>query len=485
MTYTEDRELSANPGSTSTIASARAPDSVASGVSNGKTVSLSAKAPVGESVVSSNNASISASIGEKTEALATISVAEKNNGLLANNAASKMLSKVIQTRFAQVLDAFEQGQLSCTWPDGETTVHGQLSNDASYNASVILHSYAPIKRLVTDGQIGFAESYMAKEWSTDNLRNLFMLIMRNEQRITPLTAGNTVARMYNKLNHKLKRNNKRGSERNIAYHYDLGNDFYKLWLDASMSYSSALFESPDQSLCVAQHNKMQTIIDMLAPKSSSSVLEIGCGWGGLARQLNAQTGCNVMGVSLSKQQLAYANSDLSQQPETVQESLRFEYCDYRELNGKFDHVVSIEMFEAVGQEYWSVYFDKVNEVLNSGGTAVLQIITLLEDRFERYCKKPDFIQRYIFPGGMLPTKSLLLEYIDNAGFEVEKSHWFGNSYAQTLSRWLDNFEAASREVLALNYDERFLRMWRYYLVYCYTGFHIGNTDVGLLKIRKR
>ncbi len=401
------------------------------------------------------------------------------------NSGKSVLGSVVQKRFGSVLNAFEDGQLSLTWPDGKTTFHGQHSSQNSNNASVALRSYAPIRRLLTDGQIGFAESYIENEWSTDNLQNLFALIMRNEHRISPLTRGNVIARGYNRLQHWMRRNNKTGSERNIAYHYDLGNEFYKLWLDESMSYSSALYSSDDQSLSSAQQDKMHAVTEMLSAEAGSKVLEIGCGWGGLAKKIASDSACNVRGISLSKEQLAWANSRLNEQTSTVQASIAYDYEDYRNSQGRYDHIVSIEMFEAVGQQYWATYFAKLNELLESGGTAVLQIITLIESRFDNYCKKPDFIQRYIFPGGMLPSKRLLMEHIDNAGFELETSQWFGKSYARTLGQWLEKFEASSRDVLALDYDERFIKMWRYYLVYCQTGFNIGNTDVGLLKIRKR
>jgi len=378
------------------------------------------------------------------------------------------------------------------WPDGTTGIYGIRSEKADNNASVELHSYLPLRRLITDGQLGFAESYFQGEWSTDNLPNLFSLFMRNEKTIGPAIRGGALSRLMNVLKHWNKRNSAGGSRRNIAYHYDLGNEFYKLWLDQSMSYSSALYINETDTLEQAQQNKIDQIAQLLEPEAGSQVLEIGCGWGSLSRELADKLGANVTGVSLSAQQLDYANAhnsvveagDPSSSKVVTPGSNNFEYRDYRDIDGKFDHIVSIEMFEAVGQQYWDTYFNKLSSLLDSGGTAVIQTITLLEDRFAAYRTRPDFIQRYIFPGGMLPTRQLLKKHIEQAGFVLEQTHWFGESYARTLAAWRERFELASKEVMSLDFDERFIRMWRYYLVYCETGFNIGHTDVGLLKIRK-
>jgi len=397
------------------------------------------------------------------------------------------VTKKIKKHFERVLAGFQVGQLSLTWPDGTSSVYGNRSERAEQNANVVLHSYLPLRRLITDGQLGFAESYMKGEWSTDDLPGLFALIMRNERHIGPVTRGGTFSRCLNIWQHWKRRNSVGGSQRNIAYHYDLGNEFYKLWLDQSMSYSSALYLKESESLEQAQQNKIDRIRTMLSPNVGANVLEIGCGWGSLASDLASKSGVNVTGLSLSSQQLEYANAQARASgfnSSGSQGSTKFEYCDYRDVEGKFDNIVSIEMFEAVGQQYWETYFNKLALLLDSGGTAVIQTITILEDRFAAYRSRPDFIQRYIFPGGMLPTKTLLAEHIEKAGFVLEQNHWFGDSYAKTLVAWRERFEQASREVMTLNFDDRFMRMWRYYLVYCETGFNMAHTDVGLVKIRK-
>ena len=414
------------------------------------------------------------------------------SGDTRDSALGTAVTKKIKQRFEGVLDGFQDGQLTLTWPDGTTGSFGTRSSVTDNNAAVVLHSYLPLRRLITDGQLGFAESYLQGEWSTDHLPNLFSLIMRNEHRIGPATRGGRLSRLLNIFQHWKKRNSVGGSRRNIAYHYDLGNEFYQLWLDDSMSYSSALYRSGNETLEQAQQNKIDLVADMLSADQGSNILEIGCGWGTLAQRLASQSASCVTGVSLSERQLAYANqtNKLLENPKANPQSMqhqgscKFEFCDYRDVEGRFDHIVSIEMFEAVGQQYWDTYFEKLASLLDSGGTAVIQTITLLEDRFAAYKARPDFIQRYIFPGGMLPTKALLTKHIEQAGFVLEQTHWFGESYARTLAAWRDRFDQASKDVLSMNFDERFLRMWRYYLVYCETGFDIGHTDVGLLRIRK-
>jgi len=401
--------------------------------------------------------------------------------------ASSLIAKGVRHQFERVLNAFREGQLTLTWPDGSTEVYGQRLEQTSLSANVRLHSFQPIRRLITDGRTGFAESYIRGEWSTDNLSALFALIMVNEKSIKPATKGARLSRVLNSLQHWRKRNSPKGSQRNIAYHYDLGNAFYRQWLDNSMSYSSALYHSAEESLEQAQQNKLERIALMLSPDQNASVLEVGCGWGSLARHLAENTGAQVHGISLSSEQLQYANENnlVSNTKEThAAGRTSFEYIDYRDVTGKFDHIVSIEMFEAVGQQYWETYFNKLASMLESGGTAVIQTITLLEERFDAYRAGPDFIQRYIFPGGMLPTKTLLAQHLLKAGFALEQQYWFGDSYARTLAAWRSRFEQASRDIKSLDFDDRFMRMWRYYLVYCETGFNIGSTDVGLLKIRK-
>ncbi|MFK7892135.1 MAG: class I SAM-dependent methyltransferase [Granulosicoccus sp.] len=397
-----------------------------------------------------------------------------------------ILGSLIGRRFDHLLDGFSKGQLALTWPDGHTTLHGDFSARGNENAQVVLHNFAPIRQMLLSGENGFAESYLRGDWSTDNLQNLFRLFLNNEHNVDELTGGSWYSRLANSFRHGRNQNSLRGSRRNIEFHYDLGNEFYKLWLDPSMSYSSALFRDGTESLHDAQIRKLDQVVDYLEPRKGSRILEIGCGWGALAQHIAKSSGCRVDGISLSHEQLRYA-----QHHHTVSGSnnegvlTRFLHQDYRKINGRFDHIVSIEMFEAVGEQYWRTYFQKLGELLERGGTAVLQVITIAEERFDEYRASPDFIQRYIFPGGMLPSKTRLQELISQSGFDLVQSDWFGQSYAQTLELWRDRFEHAAREVQELGFDDRFQRMWRYYLNYCEAGFRTERTDVGQLLLAKR
>ncbi len=397
----------------------------------------------------------------------------------------RVLGSLIGRRFDHLLDGIKIGQLSMTWPDGHTTRHGTRSDDPAQNAHLVLNNFKPIRQVLQFGENGFAESYLRGDWTTDSLRNLFTVIMNNEGEVAAVTAGSRLARMINSIRHGRNHNSLRGSQRNIEFHYDLGNPFYKLWLDNTMSYSSAVFEA-DESLEAAQETKLVKVVDALKPAAGARVLEIGCGWGAMAHKLATAGECRVEGISLSQEQLKYARQNNSVVAATGHlGSTEFRYQDYREVQGKFDHIVSIEMFEAVGEQYWATYFSKLAELLEHGGSAVLQVITIAEERFEEYRASPDFIQRYIFPGGMLPSKERLRNLIDEAGFDLVDTDWFGHSYAITLERWRERFDQVARDVTAQGFDERFLRMWRYYLSYCETGFRFGRTDVGQLLLCKR
>ena len=300
----------------------------------------------------------------------------------------------------------------------------------------------------------------------------------NEALFSGTLAGKWLARIKNVFHHISKRNSIAGSKRNISFHYDLGNEFYKLWLDSSMTYSSALYQNNKLSLEQAQQDKLERITSLLNPSFDSRVLEIGCGWGALGNHLVSNTDCSLQGVSLSRTQLEYANEHYDHP------RLKFDYQDYRDVEGRFDHIVSIEMFEAVGMAYWSTYFKKLSALLTDNGSVLLQVITIEEDRFEGYRKTPDFIQRYVFPGGMLPTKTHLHDLAKSAGFDIVETQWFGSSYAETLRQWRNTFEESLDDIKALGYDEAFIRLWRYYLSYCEIGFMHGSTDVGLVQLSK-
>ncbi|MFZ0527507.1 MAG: cyclopropane-fatty-acyl-phospholipid synthase family protein [Xanthobacteraceae bacterium] len=303
--------------------------------------------------------------------------------------------------------------------------------------------------------------------------------MRNETALTPRTKNWLLSFALNRVGHALRANTRRGSRRNIAAHYDLGNDFFRPWLDADMNYSSALYRG-DETLERAQQRKLDRIAELLALRGKEKVLEIGCGWGALAERLMRSFGTSVLGVTLSRQQLGYAKARLSAEIERGQAELRF--LDYRDLEGRFDRIASIEMIEAVGERYWPAYFAKLRACLASGGIAVIQAITIAEERFEAYRKRPDFIQRHIFPGGMLPTRSIIEREAARAGLKLVFHESFGDSYAQTLREWRQRFLQAWPALEALGFNARFQRLWEYYLAYCEIGFRSRSVDVGFYKL---
>jgi len=398
----------------------------------------------------------------------------------------RWLDGTLGERFDRVLAGVTDGRLTLTWPDGSATRHGRRSAAPERDAHIVLHNLRPLRQLMLRGEVGFAESYLEGDWSTDNLVELFTLVLRNERAIAGATAGSGLARALNALRHALNRNSPSGSQRNVAFHYDLGNDFYRLWLDPSMSYSSALFAHERQTLADAQEAKLRRVADLLDPKPGARVLEIGCGWGAMAHHLATERDARVSGVSLSREQLAWAREHHAVGAEEGRiGSAEFLHRDYRLVSGRYDHVVSIEMFEAVGERYWRAYFDKLAALLERGGSVALQVITIDDQRFETYRASPDFIQRHVFPGGMLPSKGRLASLAEAAGFDSACVGWFGASYARTLACWRERFERALGEVRAQGFDERFVRTWRYYLAYSEAAFRFGSTDVGLLLLVRR
>lgn len=385
---------------------------------------------------------------------------------------------------ARLLSAFvpalKTGHLTIVTPAGDRL--NFAGKTPGPHGTVILRRWGGLWRCLLDGETGFAEAYMDGEWSTPDIVALLDLGVRNSDRLRGVGTSKLPLRIFNRLRHSFNANTKRGSRRNIAAHYDLGNDFYKQWLDAGMSYSSAIYASPDQPLEDAQNEKLVSAIDMMNLSGGERVLEIGCGWGAMAERLIEKHDCHVTGVTLSSQQLAYAQNRLMEKQLLQKADLRLQ--DYRDIDEQFDRIVAIEMLEAVGEKYWPVFFGKLRERLKPGGTAVLQVISIKEHRFDDYRKTPDFIQQYIFPGGMLPTVPLMKKHIDNANLSLELVETFGESYARTLAEWQLRFQRAWADIQKLDFDIRFKRMWEYYLAYCEVGFRTGATDVGLYRIRR-
>ncbi len=388
---------------------------------------------------------------------------------------SRSLTEALLRRMLRELAC---GQLVVDTPAGDRLVFD--GDRSGPQARLTIHSWRCIWRLVTDWDIGFAEAYRAGEWSSPNLGTLLSFAWRNNAALERLRTR--VPRFWLKLRHALNRNSRRGSRRNIAAHYDLGNDFYGQWLDAGMTYSSGLFSSVDQTLEEAQDAKLDRVIDMLGLAGGETVLEIGCGWGGLAERLMDRRDCVVTGVTLSNEQLAFAQRRLRKRAQSGRCDLRLQ--DYRDIRGEFAHIVSIEMLEAVGESYWPTYFKKLRNSLRPGGSAVLQVITIDDARFESYRRRPDFIQKYIFPGGMLPTTQIIEREIAKAGLQLVADEFFGDSYARTIEEWRLRFQKSWPKIEALGFDECFKRTWEYYLAYCQVGFEAGALNVGLYKVTR-
>lgn len=380
----------------------------------------------------------------------------------------------------RLLPRLDFGQIAIEVPGGQQIV---LRGDRpGPEAALVLHRWRALRRLLTGGDLGFAEAYIDGDWSSPDLLGLLDLAARNADAIGGGLRALLPVRLIHRLRHLLNANTAKGARRNISFHYDLGNDFYRPWLDPLMIYSSALYRTPGQTLEQAQEEKLRRIVELLSPVAGDEVLEIGCGWGALALRLAGQQ-TRTTGVTLSTEQLGFAQALAAQAG--LADRCQFELKDYRRISGRFDRIVSIEMLEAVGQRYWPVYFAKLRELLAPHGRAVLQVITIDEARFEGYRSTTDFIQRHVFPGGMLPTRSAIVREAEAAGLEVVGMEAFGESYARTLEEWRRRFLRAWPQMQALGVDLRFRRLWDYYLCYCAAGFRAAWIDVGLYVLRRK
>lgn len=378
----------------------------------------------------------------------------------------------------KVLSRLQVGRIIVQTPAG--TRVGYTAAQPGPEATIILHNWRPVRWLLWKGDLGFAESYMEGDWSTPDLTAFLELAARNVDNLDAEIMGSAVVRALRKFKHARSANTRRGSRRNIASHYDLGNEFYARWLDAGMTYSSALYTEPAQSLESAQTAKQDLVLDKLALEGGERVLEIGCGWGGLAERILERGAGQITCLTLSTEQLAYSKERLERAGLAGRGDVRLQ--DYRDVQGQFDRIVSIEMLEAVGQEYWSTYFDTLNARLTEDGTAVLQVITISKARYQSYQQGVDFIQRYIFPGGMLPSAEIMEGEIARAGFEIKSLRTFGLSYGKTLADWNVRFQDAWPAIQTFGFDKRFKHMWEYYMAYCEAGFRVGILDVGLYTI---
>ena len=371
------------------------------------------------------------------------------------------------------------GQLKVETPSGKRWT--LIGCHPGPEANLTICSWTFLRRVVSGWDVGFAEAYMAGEVSTPDLVALLSLAVRNRDLANRFRMAR-LPRIGLRLRHALNRNTRVGSRRNISAHYDLGNSFYRQWLDSGLSYSAAKFSPAETDLESAQTAKLDRVLDLLDARDGDRILEIGCGWGSFAERALESHNVTVTGITLSTEQLEYARARLAGPVAAGHCELRLQ--DYRDVIGTYDRIVSIEMLEAVGESYWPRYFAKLRECLRPGGIAVLQVITIDESRFERYRRRPDFIQKHIFPGGMLPTKKIIERETVNAGLVPVTQEFFGRDYARTLQQWNARFQGAWPDICKLGYDQRFKRMWEYYLAYCQVGFDARALDVGFYKIAR-
>ncbi|MEZ7848511.1 MAG: cyclopropane-fatty-acyl-phospholipid synthase family protein [Polaromonas sp.] len=398
----------------------------------------------------------------------------------------------------KLLSRLKHGTLTLQLPDGSTQRFG---SGASPMASLRLNNWNVCSAALRSGDIGFAESYIAGDWTTPHLTELLRVLVLNRKEVEDIIYGTWLGRLAYRLKHLLNRNTKANSQKNIHAHYDLGNAFYALWLDDTMNYSSAIFETPETSMAEAQSAKVRRALNMVKLQAGERVLEIGCGWGALAEMATTEFGASIVGVTLSTEQLQWAQARMARAgiaahndaaqttANQVTHDLRLQ--DYRDIgvnheaDRRFDAICSIEMIEAVGREYWPTYFATVAKLLKPGGHACIQSIVIADELYERYIGSTDFIQQYIFPGGCLPSPSIFKAQAEAAGLEVVDAFSFGLDYARTLKLWRDAFLAQESRVLQLGFDKRFMRIWEFYLAYCEAAFEEANTDVVQYTLRKR
>ena len=381
-----------------------------------------------------------------------------------------MINRIFKKYLSDIGEKISNGKLTIILPNNESL---EFFGKGDLKSNLKLNSYMPILRTITSGHVGFAESYLKGEWTSSDLESLLEIMVTNLPEA--FSAKSKIHLMYNRIIHFFRENTKSRAKKNIQYHYDLGNDFYKLWLDKTMTYSSAVFKNEKESLAEAQENKYQLLIDSLDIKPHHKVLEIGCGWGGFAEYAAKKVGCTIKGITISPSQLKFATKRIKEL--NLDNKVSLELCDYRDLKGKYDRVVSIEMIEAVGEKYWRNYFKKIKDVLKKDGLAGIQVILINNKSYQKYSKSVDFIQKYVFPGGMLPSQEKLNENYVNAGLIEINSHSFGKSYAKTLTIWHKEFLNSLSSIKKLGFDTKLERIFKYYFSYCKAGFNSEKIDV--------
>ncbi len=376
--------------------------------------------------------------------------------------------------FCSVLSQAKYGKIKII--DNNNSVFEHSGQNNGPNTVIQIHDFRCVSNFFLKGDLGWAESYIENLWDTKNLTDFLEWGALNFHCFTNYIRGKWYVILFLRLKHFLNSNSKKGSKRNISFHYDLGNEFYKHWLDKSMTYSSAIFSSQDQILYDAQINKFSNLANLCDIKSNDSVLEVGCGWGSFSIYLAKIIKAKVTAITISKKQFELVKKRIFE--ENLSDKIDVKLLDYRDLKGKFDKIVSIEMFEAVGEKYWPLYFRVLKNNLKTGGKIGLQTITIKDNYFLSYKKFPDFIQTYIFPGGMLPSVRSLNNTLDSEGLKILKENLFGQHYARTLNVWRESFDSSWADIKKSGFDLSFKRLWSYYLSYCEGGFKSGNINVG-------
>ena len=390
-----------------------------------------------------------------------------------------MLQKYFTSTFLKNLEKITYGTATIITPENEK--HRFVGSD-DMEVTLYVKNWNFVQNMFFKGSIGLAESYRDGDLDADNLVNMLTMVIKNQEVLKSYVYGASFINLASQIMYSFQANSIKGSKKNIHAHYDIGNDFYALWLDPSMTYSSAMFKNPDESLYEAQQNKYDRIIDKIA--ENSNILEIGCGWGGFAERALQKLNSNFKGVTISKEQYDFATDKIQQQQaQNSNANAEIVFQDYREIEGKYDSIVSIEMFEAIGEKFWPVYFDKIKSLLHKNGTAVVQTITIGEQHFERYRKSGDAIRSFIFPGGMLPSVSRFKQEVSQAKLQTVDIFEFGGDYALTMKHWLANFENCLPAIRKKGFDEKFIRIWRFYLAICISGFAENRINVMQAEIK--
>ncbi|MEC9414611.1 MAG: cyclopropane-fatty-acyl-phospholipid synthase family protein [Pseudomonadota bacterium] len=388
-----------------------------------------------------------------------------------------MINIIIKRYIDKIGSKIKFGKLIVVMPNGDVFI---FKGKKGIEGKLILKSYKTIIRTILGGHLGFSESYLNHEWESPNLEKLLELMLKNLP--NEFQPKSRLYKFYNRFVHFLRDNNKIRAKKNIEYHYDIGNSFYEIWLDKSMTYSSGIFQKENENLFQAQKNKYEKLIKKMDIKPHHKVLEIGCGWGGMAEYIGKNLGCDYTGITISPSQKEFTEKRMI--TNKIEEKTNIKLCDYRDIKGKFDRIISIEMIEAVGEKYWDTYFSKINNCLKKGGLAGIQMILIDNQKFNSYRKSVDFIQKYIFPGGMLPSQEKIRDSFTKNGLLEISTNSFGKSYAKTLKIWRNNFNNSLDKLTKIGIDTRIQRLFHYYFSYCEAGFSDGQINVSQKIIKK-